>query len=494
MKKQIIVLTTDKMKKRMINKKLLLSFLAIFSITVVYGQQQIDSLMFYLELSLKNNPTVLQRLDEYQAALQKVPQVGSLSDPELNVGVFLSPMEQLNGNQVANIQLMQMFPWFGVLKNAKDEMSLMAKAKYESFRDARTQLLYDVQRTWYELQKVQQNIRLSGKNIELLKTIESISKVKFKTGPISGTYSSSSGGNGSAPANASAGTSSMQSMGARVPVNMGTTPVNASSSMQGRTMGTPSAGSGLVGLYRIQIEVGDLENKIFLLKNQQSTLVARFNSFLNRSVISPVSVFDELKPDSLDITLSALSDTMLVKNPMLSMLKYEQQSLDARSKMTNRMGYPMVGVGLDYSLINKNRMSTSSMNGKDMMMPMVKVTLPIYRRKYKAMQAETKLLKSATENSYEASSNNLQSEYYEAMQLYQDAGRRMVLYESQGALAKQSLDIMIKSFSASGAGLTDVLQVCQQRLDYEYKIVEAVADYNTAIAWLKKLMANSKIQ
>jgi len=35
-------------------------------------------------------------------------------------------MELVSGNQVADIKLMQMFPWFGVLRNAKDEMSFMA--------------------------------------------------------------------------------------------------------------------------------------------------------------------------------------------------------------------------------------------------------------------------------------------------------------------------------------------------------------------------------
>src|SRR4030043_1647371 len=77
-----------------------------------------DSLYYYLEQAVKNNPTVLQRFSEYQAALQKIPQVGSLSDPELSLGVFLKPMELVNGKQAADIRLMQMFPWFGVLKHA----------------------------------------------------------------------------------------------------------------------------------------------------------------------------------------------------------------------------------------------------------------------------------------------------------------------------------------------------------------------------------------
>ena len=142
-----------------------------------------DSLLYYLELAAKNNPTVLQKFSEYQAALQKVPQVGSLPDPELSMGVFLSPMELVSGNQVADLRLMQMFPWFGTLRAAKDEMSLMANAKYESFRDAKLQVFYEVQRTWYDLYKVQQNIRISEKNIEILQTIERLALVKFRTAP-----------------------------------------------------------------------------------------------------------------------------------------------------------------------------------------------------------------------------------------------------------------------------------------------------------------------
>jgi hypothetical protein len=48
---------------------------------------------------------------------------------------------------------------------------------------------------------------------------------------------------------------------------------------------------------------------------------------------------------------------------------------------------------------------------------------------------------------------------------------------------------MLKSFSTSASGLTDILRIRQQVLDYEFKQVEAVSDYNTAIAWLERLMA-----
>jgi len=122
-----------------------------------------------------------------------------------------------------------------------------------------------------------------------------------------------------------------------------------------------------------------------------------------------------------------------------------------------------------------------------MIMPMMTVTLPIYRKKYRAMQSETNLSKTATEQAYKATANSLQAEYYDAIQLYQDAERRIKLYEHQSVLAKKSLDIITASFSASGADLTDILRIRQQTLDFEFKQVEAVVDFNTAIAWLKRL-------
>jgi outer membrane protein TolC len=390
---------------------------------------------------------------------------------------------------------MQMFPWFGVLKNAKDEMSLMANAKFESFRDAKLQVFLDVQRTWFELHKTRQNIRISEKNIEILQTIERLAIVRFKAVPSGNSPSSS----GSAPTSASSGgassgSSGMNSMGSGSGNSAGSVSSQSSSAMPGYSMGSSSGSSGLTDVYRVQIEISDVQNNIELLKNQWNTLTSQFNSYLNRSPESPVTLPDTLIVDNFQLSLLALSDTTLSNNPMLGMLQYEQQSLEARKQMVTKMGYPMLGFGINYSVINKSDMSTSSMNGKDMIMPMVTATLPIYRRKYNAMRAETDLLKSATAQNYIATANGLKTEYFQAMQLNLDSQRRIKLYAGQYRLASKSLDIMFKSFASSGTDLTDILRVRQQTLDYEYKQMEAIADYNTSIAWLKRLTAFSQVQ
>jgi outer membrane protein TolC len=274
------------------------------------------------------------------------------------------------------------------------------------------------------------------------------------------------------------------------------TSASGSSSMQTGSMGASSGGSGLADIYRIQIESSDLENNIALLKNQQNSIIAKFNTYINRPVTSPVYTYINITRDSLEFSLPAVSDSMLANNPMLGMLDFERQSLEARKKMVTRIGYPMVGLGLNYSVISKSptAMGTPDMNGKDMIMPMVVITLPIYRKKYTAMQNEAELMKSATSENYQATANSLQSEYYQAVLLYQDAQRRIKLYENQFQLASKSLDLILKSFSTSSSGLTDVMRIRQQTLDYELRQVEALADYNTAIAWLKRLMAYSQIQ
>jgi outer membrane protein TolC len=480
--------------KRITYKKLLITFIALGSWIVSSSQQYPDSLLRYLEIAAKNNPTVLQRFSEYQASLQKIPQVGSLPDPELSAGIFLSPMELVSGNQVADLRLMQIFPWFGVLRYGKDEMSLMAKAKFELFRDAKLQVFYDVQHTWYELFKVQKDISISEKNIEILKLIERLALVRFKSASLDNTGSSSQGAVTSSVSSSSrSGSSGMQTTGAGQN-NTSSSGSNQGSSMQTGTMGSSSGSSGLADIYRIQIESSDLENNIALLKNQQNYIIAKFNTYLNRPVTSPVYTYENIIRDSLEFELTVVSDSMLAHNPMLGMLDFEKQSLEARKKMVTRMGYPMVGLGLNYSVIGKSAMSTSSMNGKDMIMPMAVLTLPIYRKKYAAMQKEAELLKEASSENYQATANSLQSEYYQAVLLYQDARRRGKLYENQFQLASKSLDLMLKSFSTSSSGLTDVLRLQQQTLDYELREVEAVADFNTAIAWLKRLMAYSQVQ
>lgn len=450
-----------------------------------------DSLSQYMEIAARNNPLVIQRYYEYEAALQKVAQVSALPDPEFNAGVFLKPMELTDGKQVADFKLMQMFPWFGVIKNGRDEMSLMAKAKYEQFLDVKLQINFDVLRTWNELYKIKQSIEISKKSIELLKTIERLSIVKFKSST-TGTAFLSKDNNSMQLANnqsSSTGMGNMSSGGSNSANTPGTSLQGNASQMGGNSMGSQSGVSGLSDLYRIKIEILELENSIELLNNTNKTVSARFNSYLNRPVSTVVLTPDTLALFSKVTHVDSNYDKVIENNPMLSMIKFEEQAYEAKEKMSRAMGYPMVGLGINYTIINKSEMSSSPMNGKNMVMPMVSLSIPIFRKKYDAMQKEAQLLSSAARQNYIAVSNTLQTEYLEAVQLYKDAARRLKINTEQRDLAKKSLEIIIRNFSSASSSLTDVLRVRQQLLEYEYKSVEALTDLSTSAALINRITA-----
>lgn len=472
---------------------LFISFL-LFSLQDVSAQD--DSLRSYLEYAVRNNPGLSQKYIEYEAALQKVRPAGTLPDPQLNISYFLMPMELVNGRQLAEANIMQMFPWVGVLKNAKEEMRNMASADFEEYRDQALQVVYDVQTAWYELYRVRKAAELTGKNIEILKGIEEIAMIRYRNLPAaSGPAQVQPQRQSPVPASSQGGASSgMSGMTGSAGSSQSSGSQQQSMGMQQDPMGS-SSGSGLADLYRIRLEAADLENSLSSLKDQERTLIAGFNILLDRSPELEIYTADTLLADSLAVPLQVNTESH-ERNPMLGMYEYEKKAYEAREKMTKGMGMPMIGFGLGYSLIGNTEsgMTDPEMNGGDMIMPMVSVTLPVWRKKYRSMRNEASLMAESAAHAYKAASNNLLSEHYQAIQSYNDAMRRINLNKSQHELASNTLDLLLTRFSVSSAGLTDILRVRQQQLDYEMRTLEAVTDYNKAVAMLKRIMVITPVE
>jgi outer membrane protein TolC len=466
------------------------SYLLIAALSIFLSGNAQDSLSYYLEQAALNNPGVKAKYLEYSAALEKLPQASSLPDPDIQFGYFIKPMELLMGNQVADIRLMQMFPWFGVLKAAKDEASKMALAKFENFRDSKDELYFNVKSSYYTVYRTINEIGVAKKNLDILHSLEQIVLVKFSTAG----GASSSGNGSSMPSGSSRVSSGMSNSGMPGQTNNGISSAAARPPMasQGEGMGSTMAGNNqneMVNLLRVQIEIHNLENRIALLKDQLTTEKAGFNRFLDRPPSTGVFTGDSLAEAPVPSDLLTLSDS-LINHPMVKMYMAESEASAAKVKMVTRMGYPMVGLGLDYSVIQKRDGVPPVMNGNDMTMPMISLTLPIYRKKYKAMRHEAELMRDAAALSAGNVSNDLRVSFQETIQNLNDAGRRVVLYSEQEMLAGKSLDLLITSFSAGRADFEEVLRMEQQSLDFQFKKVEAVVDKNTSIARLVYLTGN----
>jgi outer membrane protein TolC len=260
----------------------------------------------------------------------------------------------------------------------------------------------------------------------------------------------------------------------------------------GNGMGSYMGGSGkndMVNLLRVQIEIHELENRIALLQDQLTTDKVSFNRYLNRVPLSEVFTGDSLTEVPVPSDILTLADS-LVNHPMVKMFEAESEANASKLAMVTHMGYPMIGLGLNYSIVQKRDGVPPMMNGNDMIMPMISVTLPIYRKKYKAMRHEAEFMRDAATVSAENVTNNLRVNFQETMQNLNDAGRRVKLYTEQALLANKSVQLLITSFSANGTDFEEVLRMEQQLLDYQFKKVEAVVDKNTSISQLIYLTGN----
>lgn len=454
-----------------------------------YTQDSDNELDRYLEMAARNNPEVKAIFNQYMAALEKVPQVGSLPDPQVSFGYFIKPMELLGGNQSGNIQLMQMFPWFGALKAAKDEASIMARAEYEEFNTARAELFFQVRSGWYQLMKYDREIALVRDNIELLKSLEKLALVKFQS-PVSGISAPVVPGTGSM-SNAADRTANDSEGGMSGMNNQQSTPNRMTSgniSSSGMFDDMSGRQSGLQDVLRVKMEILEQQDRLALLSDQRRTEEAKFNSLLSRDLSTQVQISDSLVAQSLPADKLAIADSILSNNPMLSMLKSETGSYAFMEQKAKKMGLPMLGIGLNYMLIQEREGNTSMMNGKDMLMPMVSVSIPIYRKKYNAMKNEARLMQEAGNQQIIDLENKLLVQYRLFVQSLDDAERRIALFKEQEELARKITDLLLSGFTTTGNDYEEVLRMQLKVLDYGFKHIEAIVDYNTSVAMAGKLM------
>ena len=405
--------------------------------------QPVDSIQYYLEIAGRNNPKIQSDFLKYESTLEKITQAGAYPDPTLDIGFFLKPMDIIDGKQVADFTLMQMFPWFGTQKAAQTEAAQMSKMAYEEFRLSVNNLFLDVYKQWYELSSLQQQLKNSEANRRSLVQLESLATRK---------YSSSSANSG-----------------------------NMSS----------SSGS-MSDVLRIQLEVAELENTIESIEAEIIAKKSAFNALLNQPSLSPVTVPDTIIKTPYVFNIAAVMEQIEHRNPRLLMINEEKLAYEARAVADKKKSYPTVGIGVQYSLINKRSnmlLPVSDMNGMDMFMPMVSISLPLFRGKYKAQQKESELAIMYNTKLFEDTQNSLEAEVYQIKHELDDAARKIELYKKQSQIAQATYRLLVQEFISGKNELTNLIQVHRQLLDYTFKEADAVAKYNTVVASIKSLIS-----
>jgi outer membrane protein TolC len=221
-------------------------------------------------------------------------------------------------------------------------------------------------------------------------------------------------------------------------------------------------------------EILELEFELESLQSEMQIGIANFNALLGQDLNTEISLADTLflaEPDTAKTT----------ENPMLAMLNAESQSYKSQIAMSQKMGSPMFGLGLQYMLINK----LDNMGGKDMIMIMGQMTLPIWRGKTNASINEAIHKSEAAQKYMINTKNELDVQKTQAKRQLELAKRKISLYIKQVELASSKHKIALQNLSAGKSGLPEVLQINIEFINYQIKEIEAIAEYNSAVASLE---------
>ncbi len=389
-----------------------------------------QTLADYYQMAADSNPGLQAKYKAFEAAMTKVTQVKSLPDPVFSFGYFILPVETRVGPQQAKFSLVQQFPWFGTLKAQGDVYALQAEAKYQEFVDARNKLYYEVSAAYYPLYELNEWKRIIAENIQILETYKRVALAKYKN-------------------------------------NQG----------------------DMVDVIRVEIMINDAKTQLKILDEKEKPLNAILNKLLNRPAETPVPVSTDVNIDPLP--LNYRKDSLLTSNPRLRELDLRMEATRAAEISAKKQGAPKFGVGLDYVLVgNRTDVTGLDNNGRDVLMPMVSLSIPIFRGKYDGAIEEAKLLRESYALQRKEVENSLTASY-EAALFEIDRQRRLIeLYDAQVKESEKALKLLFTAYSNSGNDFIEVLRMEQQLLQYEQLKASAIAKYHIAVAQLNYITAN----
>ena len=348
-------------------------------------------------------------------------------------GVLSDPQLSVGlGKQRTTITIMQMFPWFGTLKAGREQMEYKAQEAYQKFREKSLSLAFDVEKQWYSILATQEKVKAVKQKRALLNDIKKVAIYLYK--------------------NYTAGRDTKMSDQLRLDAEE----------------------------ERLKEQTESLETQLTLQKQQ-------FNITLHRQPNVALSL-----PDSIPLRqMPTFNWTEIERNnPKLAQYSAIQKAFKSQEEQTRAKGMPMIGVGLQYMLNGKVDMPMMpNMNGKDMVMPMVSVTIPIYRKKITSAIHSAQLMERSAAYNYQSQLDALQSTYLSIEQRADDIKRKLKLYESEVSLLNRTLELMQKEYATGAASLTDILQTTRESIDYDLLKAEANAQYNTITAEAIQLLA-----
>ena len=394
-------------------KSLLVLFTLHFSFLTYNSSAQ--QLESYIQVAEENNPQIQSFNLKYEIAEEKINEVNVYPDTEFGIGYFVSEPETRTGPQKLRLSVRQMLPWFGTITARENYAGSMADAEYVEISVAKRQLALSVAQAYYRLYANEAKQKILKENIELLKTFHELALNSLEVGSASA-----------------------------------------------------------VDVLRLQMRQNDLAQQKESLEQEFNAEEVLFNNLLNREEDLSVEVVD-----SLFIPESQADERESVAEVHPELLKFDKlyESVVEAEKLNLKDASPKLGFGVDYvSVADRTDMAVAD-NGKDILMPMVSVSIPIFNSKYKSVTKQNELRQKELQAQKNQRLNLLQTRLEEAVSIRNSARMTANTFIENLEQAKDAEEILIKSYETGTIDFNDVLEIQELQLKFQTGFIEAIKNY-----------------
>ncbi|MDT7827125.1 TolC family protein [Pricia sp. S334] len=373
-----------------------------------------QQLQSYIQQAQDNNPDIRAYELRHEIAEEKVNEANWLPNTEFGAAIFASEPETRTGPQEAKFSATQMLPWFGTVSARENYARATADTEYLEYRIAKRKLALNVAQSYYALYTLKAKQNVLADNIDLLDTYERLALTA-------------------------------------VEVN------NASA----------------VDVLRLQIRQNEMKQQKAVLQEQYLAEQANFNGLLNQDWRSFIEVLPQI---DIPISDPVITDSLQL-NPELTRFDKLYESV-ARAELLNRKeSAPMLGFGLDYVPVQERSDMMPDDNGKDILMPMVSISIPIFNNQYKSRTKQNELRQSEIESQKQERLNVLRSALAKAKSERNAARIEFNTREQNIQQAKNAEEILLKNYETGTIDFDDVLDLQELQLKFQLEQVESIKKY-----------------
>ncbi len=370
------------------------------------------------------NPGLKAMQLEYKAALQKAEQVDDWPDPTVNLGLGVLPIETRLGAQRFRVGVSQMIPWKGSLKAKRNVANAMAEIQSYNDEIREKDIENAIRSAYSTLQFLESQKQIINQRLQVLNILEELSKSNISSG-------------------------------------------------KGK----------LSDALFIERTRKFLEADIDLISKKIEQPTILINRWIGKEVDNKIIVTQmiERNENKVEFIHYATSD-----HPQYSKLETYRTASNSKIDLIQYDAKPKIRVGIDYSYIDARNDVTIPGNGRDVIMPIGSVSIPLHKGKYSAIRQEEQIKQEAIDLKIQEVQDKYSTEVNLAFSRLEYNNEVIRKYESLKEITKETLKLMRTEYASEGTKFEELLRLEMELIDYDLEITKAKYDQELSHAILSK--------